>query len=435
MYFQNTRQNIGKRYQSCYDDSKGGNLMREYKNIHTYSFAEYTQSEFELADFSAEEGVKHFSEETHAHDWIEMIYIKSGSGVIHVNGEKLPFSAGDLIRFFPFHIHGMKAGDKPLEYIRCQFPLSVLMYLDVGFSKRYSSYYVLEYFPPMVRIPAGEREKVCRSFQEIIAEEKEKDNYSSSVIIAELTKITILFERASLKLEKQLAEKDRTAIWEALQYMHLFFNQEIDAKKTADRFGMSVAKLNHELYRITGKSFTDNLHEIRIRNACAMMPFPELSITYIHKYVGYQSPATFYRIFRKLKHASPEEYRKDVHSYPIASSDKADTVWKIVMHVADHFKEEMTPDSVSQQMFLSTDTIKKALQSNLSLSFHELLQRVRMLYACSLLKATALEIGYIAAYAGFDSLRTFNRNFKEYMGTTPSRYREESAEPKQAEKW
>lgn len=401
--------------------------MKNYVNIHTYSFAEYTQSDLSLADFSIIEEDLLRSEELHAHDFIEMIYILSGEGQLEVNDEIYELSAGALLRLFPFHIHRLKKTKQAeLSYIRLLFPLSVLLYLDVDFSKRYSSYYAMEYFPPLVQIPATTQEKVVQILRESQEEHEQKIAYSSQFIMAGLTKLTVYFERQARLLEAQQRQKDRSSIWEVLQYLHLHFNQEIDAKTVSEKFGRSIVQLNHGLYQITCKNFTDNLHEIRLRNACAMMAFPELSITYIHQYVGYQSPATFYRVFKKLKGTTPENYRKENLSFKAAPNEKVDTTWKIIMYLSDQFKEAITLESASQALYLSQDTIKETLLNNLDISFYDLLQRIRMLYAGALLKGTELEVAYIAAYVGYDSLRTFNRNFKEYLGVTPGQYRREN---------
>lgn len=395
--------------------------MKDYENIHTYSLAEYHQQDIQTVIFEAARKCLERSEELHAHDCIEMIYILTGDGSLNVNSRSYPFEAGSLIRLFPFHIHSLELGSDSVEYIYCRFPLSVLMYVDVDLSKRYSSYYILEYLPPLVRIAPNNQAKVTQSFMEILEEQEKSDSYCDNLIIAELTKLSLYFERAAQQVEK--IEKEQTPIWQALQYMHLHFNQALTAKTVAEKFHLSVIQLNHQLYQKTGTNFMGNLHEIRIRNACAMMPFTELSIAYIQRYVGYQSPATFYRIFKKLKGTTPEAYRKNHLPQETTVHEKADTVWKIILFVAEHFKERITIKDVGKRLFLSPHTIKQTLKTDLDISFAELLVSIRMAFASSLIKTTTLEIAYIAAYVGYDSLRSFNRHFKEYLGVTPREYR------------
>ncbi|MGM0213943.1 helix-turn-helix transcriptional regulator [Enterococcus sp. AZ109] len=400
--------------------------MRDYKNIHTYSLAEYHQQNIHPVSFESAKKCLVHSEELHAHDYIEMIYILNGQGYLNVNGRKYPFETGSLIRLFSFHIHGLEKHAETVEYVYCRFPLSVLMYVDVDLSKRYSSYYILENLPPIVTIAPANQAKVQQSFSEILEEKEQQDIYCDNLIIAELTKLSLYFERASQQAEKLAPEQ--TPIWQALQYMHLYFNQALTAKTVAEKFQLSVAQLNHQLYQKTGTNFMGNLHEIRIRNACAMMPFSELSIAYIQRYVGYQSSATFYRVFKKLKGTTPEAYRKNNLPQETTIHDKADTVWRIILFVAEHFKENIRLDDAAKRLFLSPHTIKQTLQADLSISFAELLVNIRMAYATSLIKATKLEIAYIAAYVGYDSLRSFNRHFKEYLGVTPREYRLEEKE-------
>ena len=400
--------------------------MGDYENIHTYSLAEYRQQDIQQVTFEAKEKALQRSEELHAHDCIEMIYIKQGHGSLNVNGRSYPFEAGSLIRLFPFHIHALEKSTESVDYVYCHFPLSVLMYVDVDLSKRYSSYYILEHLPPLVTVDSIKQEKVYQSFVEILEEKERADLYCDNLIIAELTKLSLQFERASQQIEK--IQKDQSPIWQALQYMHLHFNQELTAKIVAEKFQLSVVQLNHQLYQKTGTNFMGNLHEIRIRNACAMMPFTELSITYIQRYVGYQSPATFYRVFKKLKGTTPEAYRNGSMPQEIAIHEKADTVWKIILFVAEHFKEEITLDDAAKRLFLSPHTIKQTLQTDLGVRFSELLLSIRMAYACALLKATELEIAYIAAYVGYNTLRSFNRHFKDFLGVTPREYRLEGKE-------
>lgn len=400
--------------------------MKDYENIHTYSLAEYHQQDIQTVAFEAAEKDLLRSEELHAHDCIEMIYILRGEGYLNVNGRSYPFESGSLIRLFSFHIHALEKAAGPVEYVYCRFPLAVLMYVDVDLSKRYSSYYILENLPPIVTIAPANQTKVQQSFREILEEKEQEDIYCDNLIIAELTKLSLHFERAAQQTEKLAQEQ--TPIWQALQYMHLHFNQELTAKTVAEKFQLSVVQLNHQLYQKTGTNFMGNLHEIRIRNACAMMPFTELSITYIQRYVGYQSPATFYRVFKKLKGTTPEAYRKNNLPQETTIHEKADTVWKIILFVAEHFKEDIHLEEAAKRLFLSPHTIKQTLQTDLAVSFSELLLNIRMAYASSLIKATKLEIAYIAAYVGYDSLRSFNRHFKEYLGVTPREYRLEGTE-------
>ena len=51
---------------------------------------------------------------------------------------------------------------------------------------------------------------------------------------------------------------------------------------------------------------------------------------------------------------------------------------------------------------------------------------IKMKYATKLLKRTNMNILHISTFLGYDSIASFNRNFKKYFNTTPSDYRNEN---------
>jgi len=56
-------------------------------------------------------------------------------------------------------------------------------------------------------------------------------------------------------------------------------------------------------------------------------------------------------------------------------------------------------------------------------SFTRLLSEYRITYACELLRDTELDITDISSRCGFESIRNFNRVFRDFCGCTPREYR------------
>ena len=57
------------------------------------------------------------------------------------------------------------------------------------------------------------------------------------------------------------------------------------------------------------------------------------------------------------------------------------------------------------------------------ISYNDYLNSFRLNSACYLLQNSNLSVIECAEECGYKSLRTFNRNFKEYYGQSPSNYR------------
>jgi len=67
--------------------------------------------------------------------------------------------------------------------------------------------------------------------------------------------------------------------------------------------------------------------------------------------------------------------------------------------------------------------LSRIFSNKLNSSFNEFVNNIRVSYASTLILATDMTITQICNEAGFNSLRTFNRVFKESFHMTPSEYR------------
>ena len=67
----------------------------------------------------------------HAHEWLEILYVISGSGTYMVEGHQYPMSAGDIFILRPAEMHNLQIDqDKPYERIVIHFSPSVLDDID-----------------------------------------------------------------------------------------------------------------------------------------------------------------------------------------------------------------------------------------------------------------------------------------------------------------
>jgi AraC-like DNA-binding protein len=72
---------------------------------------------------------------------------------------------------------------------------------------------------------------------------------------------------------------------------------------------------------------------------------------------------------------------------------------------------------------LSRSQLYRKLHSILGTSPHEFILSIRLKRAAQLLKDTKYNISEISDMVGFNTIRYFNRYFKDEFGVTPTRYR------------
>ena len=100
-----------------------------------------------------------------------------------------------------------------------------------------------------------------------------------------------------------------------------------------------------------------------------------------------------------------------------------DTVLQIMQYCASHYKGDITLDDVASALHISKSTVSHIFGSRLGVSFCDHINALRLNDAASLLKNHNYSITEIAHIAGFPTIRTFNRVFRDQYGISPTEYR------------
>ena len=96
---------------------------------------------------------------------------------------------------------------------------------------------------------------------------------------------------------------------------------------------------------------------------------------------------------------------------------------EILLCIAGRFSEPITMRSIADELGYDHHYLSNLLQKNLNTTFRALLNDYRIGKAKYLLDSGTDSIANIAYECGYDSLVSFNRNFKKLTGLTPSQYR------------
>ena len=93
-----------------------------------------------------------------------------------------------------------------------------------------------------------------------------------------------------------------------------------------------------------------------------------------------------------------------------------------------YLKPNLTRADLAEELGVSVVYISSLLNEEMQASFYELINRYRVEEALRLIQAGNLKqitVEALAKEAGFKSKSTFNKVFKQYTGTTPTRYRDQ----------
>jgi len=95
---------------------------------------------------------------------------------------------------------------------------------------------------------------------------------------------------------------------------------------------------------------------------------------------------------------------------------------KIINYCKKHYKEELNIDILSKELHISRSHISHTLNNKLKISFPYYINSLRLTEAVKLLNKNSYSITEIAQLSGFQTIRTFNRIFKNHFGLSPKEY-------------
>ena len=103
---------------------------------------------------------------------------------------------------------------------------------------------------------------------------------------------------------------------------------------------------------------------------------------------------------------------------------KVDVLNAIAKYVSHNFTEDISLKDLSDKMGYSYNYLSAVFNEYFGANFSDVVNIYRINYATDLLYSTTLSVAEISKKAGYDSVRSFNRNFQKYKGKSPRDARE-----------
>jgi len=144
-------------------------------------------------------------------------------------------------------------------------------------------------------------------------------------------------------------------------------------------------------------------------------------------------------LYQSALHAALNEHAKDDASLyqilasllngikPIAPPEESQSFYvaQILEQIYKHYQENITLDSISHTIGLSSDYAGKLFKKETGMNFPEYLNRHRITQMTEyMLQDPTLSFEQLAPLMGFSNINNFYRVFKKLMNTTPGKYKE-----------
>lgn len=288
--------------------------MRTFSN---YYYQKMLDEAFHVDILKFEQSKHKNNINTHWHEHLQFFYFTHGKALVKCNSVSIPVNSEDLVIINSNELHYCESLCSDLSYYIIRIDLAFLFsnQLDSCQTKYMAPLAQnLILFKNLIRNDATASDCITK----IIEEYYTKNTGFELAIKACIYELIVILLRKYVK--KILTKKEFD-----FQYNNLKrFNKIIKYIETNYTTQISIASLSYMLSmssyhfcrlfkQITGKSAIDYINGLRIEKAAELLQGSGCNITEIALSCGFNDTNYFSRIFKKYKHISPTQMRKNMY--------------------------------------------------------------------------------------------------------------------------
>lgn len=262
----------------------------------------------------------------HLHKSIEMIYVTAGSFIVGTGIDLFEMKEGDLAIIFPNLIHHyqvFQAGDN--------------RHIALLASPSYFGVYeeTLQTYRPQNPVIPGTKlhPDVTYAFQRLMELDSPRhmhvspdfSNKQDAMSLSALNHayVQIIFARTIplLPLISRTDLKDQDIVYQVVAYVSAHYHENITLTKMAADLGISPFALSRVFSGVFHQNFNRYVNDVRLEHVAALLTESTDPITDICLDCGFQSQATFNRVFQTKYHMTPRQYRNEKTAAPTTAED------------------------------------------------------------------------------------------------------------------
>jgi AraC-like DNA-binding protein len=256
----------------------------------------------------------------HAHDFIELMYIYAGSCRHFAAGSVVDMTAGDVGIVAPGTPHAVAVFDDKSLLINILVKRSTF---DTAFLQLLTEDDVLSHFftqliyhpgrsAPYLFFRTGGDDYLRGLVEDLYREANEQKRYRSRMLHLLVTMFCTALIRAhesdvTVINPAGRGRDDRIVL--ALRFIQVNY-ATVTLKEAAERFSYTEPQLSRLIQSYTGRTFSEIVRGMRMREAAALLTNGQLSIQAIVERVGYADISHFYRSFKRQYGLTPMEFRR-----------------------------------------------------------------------------------------------------------------------------
>jgi AraC-like DNA-binding protein len=261
----------------------------------------------------------------HFHNYMEIGYCYWGNGKLTIEDSNVNYKGG-IITIIPENIpHETKSLNNSIckweylfididNFIRNEISFSRIMPEEV-IKTLNSQAYVIQW---------SQNKALTSIVKNIIEEYREKKPHYKHAVKGYLKAFVVELLRISEDMSSSLTleeKKVNSYIEKSVNYISEHYADEIKMSDVADECGLSESHFRRIFEETMSMKPLDYLNMIRIDKACEIIQNKDYAMEEVGFRVGYQTPSTFNRNFKKLTGKTPYQWKKEENTIGITKKN------------------------------------------------------------------------------------------------------------------
>lgn len=370
------------------------------------------------------------------HQASRFLFMNRGRGKIRIQNMEYALEPGAFVAILPWEISEVTEVLEPLQY-------DIIVYRFDTLNEIIKSFYNTDNEPlNIIRMilnnPVGycDKEQAAKvkeiflTIRDEVGIESTMESISPKVlgniyITNQLVELIVMFERIGENsrpaVSGTVSGVDRSEIF---RYIYTHLNEKLTLKTLSRVFYLSESSISLYINQMTGLSFFDLINEMRVGKTINFLLYTDFTLEELAEILGYVDASHVSKVFAARIGMKANEYRKTYQKVnDICKVKESKKAYAVVSYIYRNYREALAAKLVAKEFQISVVELNRILIYQMERNFEDFLNFVRINRACELLLKTDDSIIDIAIEVGYNTVKTFTRNFLKFKVMTPSTFR------------
>lgn len=364
------------------------------------------------------------------------IFVKEGKGRIMADMNEYELKAGVLFSILPWECTQITEIEEPLSYEIVKYSYDVVadtLKSSFSINDNVSALKKLEE-TPYAYLQGGIKKEVEYLFDRIqeeagvesVMDFRERKSYQEMNLIMQLSSLIIAFCRTIDGQKGEPCMKSGTYDNRRLilRYIYMHLSEKMTLEKISKQFYLSRNSVRLYIFEKTGLAFHELVNEMRIIRTIHYLLYTEFTLEEIAPILGYVDAAHISKVFSFRMEHKISDYRRTYQKVlSIADIEEKKLAYQLVEYISRNFREEIQANEAAEKFGISIEEMNRHLIMQVENNFYDFRNKLRIDHACELLLNTDMSITDIAIEAGYNTVKTFRRNFIQLRHMLPNEFR------------